>query len=125
MKRIIAAAALLMITTFGLVATGTTAQAQPARGAKKTPVSESQYQTLLNQCEYADTERRRAACRAMVSENYQVTGEENPGLDCREYAGVAVCGPLDLSPAERRCVKSSVDGGLTYRRAEVECYAFS
>ncbi|MEV8630359.1 hypothetical protein AB0395_01765 [Streptosporangium sp. NPDC051023] len=123
MKRIIAAVALVMITTAGLVATGTTAQAQPSD--KKTPVSEAQYQTLLNQCGYANTGQRRADCRATVRENYEVSSEANPNLDCRAYSGVAVCGPLPLSPAERRCVRSSVEGGLTYRRAEVECYAFS
>lgn len=124
MKRIIAAMALVMITTAGVGATGTTAQARP-RENTKTPVSESQYQTLLNQCEYANTAQRRADCRATVRQDYEVTGENNPSLDCREYSGVAVCGTLPLSPAERRCVRSSVEGGLTYRRAEVECYAFS
>ncbi len=124
MKRIIPAVALLMITTIGLVATGTTAQAHP-KGNEKTPVSESQYQTLMDQCSYANTAQRRADCRAMVRENYRVVGGENSKLDCRSYSGVTVCGTLTLSPKERQCVRDSVNAGLTYRRAEVECYAFS
>ncbi|MEV7009460.1 hypothetical protein [Streptosporangium sp. NPDC051022] len=124
MKRIIAVVALLMITTVGLVATGTMAQTKSG-GSKKIPVSESQYQTLLDQCGYANTAQRRAACRSTVKENYRVGPEENPNLDCRSYAGVSVCGKLQLTPAERQCVRDSVQKGLTYRRAEVECYAFT
>jgi len=42
----------------------------------------------------------------------------------RAYSGVSVCGVLELSAPQRSCVEESVGGGLTRRRAEVECYAF-
>ncbi|MEU0517297.1 hypothetical protein [Streptosporangium sp. NPDC006007] len=126
MKRIIAVAALFTVTAAGLAATGTMVQAMSKvdKVTKKTTVSESQYETLLDQCKYANTAQRRADCRATVRLHYRV-GAENPNLDCREYSGVAVCGLLELGPREQRCVKESVADGLTHRRAEVECYAFS
>ncbi|MFF5206144.1 hypothetical protein [Streptosporangium sp. NPDC000396] len=119
MKQIIAMVALLTATAAGLVITRTTAQA-----VDKTPVSESQYRTLLDQCQYANTSQLRAGCQAAVGHLYRI-GAENPNLDCRTYSGIHVCGALALSPDERECVRKSVNGGLTYRRAEVECYAFS
>ncbi|MER7205763.1 hypothetical protein [Streptosporangium sp. NPDC000239] len=128
MKRIIAVTALVMVTTVGLVVTGTgtgTAARALPKDNGRTPVSRSQYETLLNQCSYAATARRRAECRDTVRQDYRAGGEENPDLDCREYSGVSVCGRLRLSPAERACVRDSVAKGLTYRRAEVECYAFT
>lgn len=123
MKRIIAVTALVMVSTAGLVVTGTTARALPRENGR-TPVNRSQYETLLNQCSYAATARRRAACRDTVRQDFRIGAEENPDLDCRTYSGITVCGPLRLSPSERACVRDSLAKGLTFRRAEVECYAF-
>jgi hypothetical protein len=86
-------------------------------------VSKGQYKVLFGQCRYANTPRARAQCRAMVQQKYRI-GARNPFLDCRAYSGITVCGELMLSPAEQACVTESVKSGLTYRRAEVECYAF-
>ncbi|RCG32480.1 hypothetical protein DQ384_02960 [Sphaerisporangium album] len=100
-----------------------------AGGGPPTPevrqsVSLEQYRILKRQCEYAETAGRRQECRAEVVRRY-VIGEAATNLDCRTYSGVTVCGTLALSPRQQRCVDQSVAGGLTYRRAEVECYAFS
>jgi hypothetical protein len=121
MKWIIAAAtALLAITAAGPVTTGT-----PVQAADKIEVSEAQYQALLSQCRYSNTAQARAECRARVKATYRVGKESNPNLDCRKYSSIRVCGTLELSRKERECVRYSMNNGETYRRAEVECYAFS
>lgn len=126
MRWIVAAVVLLTVSAAGPTAVVSAARAAggEVKPVKETTVSEEQYETLLDQCRYADTAALRAECRAMVRARYRV-GEENPSLDCRTYSGVTVCGELELGPAERRCVKEAVGGGLNHRRAEVECYAFS
>ncbi|WP_113703588.1 hypothetical protein [Nonomuraea lactucae] len=97
----------------------------PAQGAgSQREVSREQYQILLSQCRYADAPSARARCRASVRQNYRI-GRADPALDCRTYSGVTVCGALTLSASERACVRHSVAAGLSFRRAEVECYALS
>ncbi|MBE1531562.1 hypothetical protein [Actinomadura algeriensis] len=44
--------------------------------------------------------------------------------DCRTYSGTTRCGDLRLNEKQRACVTSSVQLGMTERRAEVECDAF-
>ncbi|MEU9837315.1 hypothetical protein AB0D67_37760 [Streptosporangium sp. NPDC048047] len=116
MKRIIAVAALLAGTAATLSGAGAVAEAKP-----RTPVSESQYQILLDQCDYAGTARLRSDCRARVRDTYRI-GAVNPSLDCRTYSGVTVCGDLTLTGKQCECVANLVKAGLSYRRAEVECY---
>ncbi|GAA3164778.1 hypothetical protein GCM10010466_64600 [Planomonospora alba] len=94
----------------------------PADG--RTEVSRDQHRILTEQCRYADSARLRTQCLAAVERDYRV-GRENRDLDCRTYSGVTVCGRLVLSERERRCVREWVAGGLTPRRAEVECYVFA
>jgi hypothetical protein len=89
-----------------------------------TEVSPDQHRILTGQCRYADTAGMREECLAEVRRDYRV-GRENRDLDCRTYSSVTVCGRLPLSERERRCVETWVTGGLTQRRAEVECYVFS
>ncbi|WP_449064072.1 hypothetical protein [Planomonospora algeriensis] len=89
-----------------------------------TEVSAEQHRILAGQCRYADTAGLRERCLVAVRRDYRV-GRENRDLDCRTYSGVTVCGRLPLSERERRCVEQWVTGGLTQRRAEVECYVFS
>lgn len=89
----------------------------------KVPVSPAQYRTLINQCRYADGQAARQACRAEVRRKYTI-GAWNPALRCRTYSSVTVCGDLKLSPRQRACVREYVRRGLTYQRAEVECYVF-
>ncbi|WP_433243725.1 hypothetical protein ACQPYK_40350 [Streptosporangium sp. CA-135522] len=120
MGKLMYAAVLFMAAASGIVATGTSAQASD----HDTPVSRDQYQAMLDQCQYADTPRLRGECRAEVRNNYRI-GEEDSTLDCRTYSGVTVCGDLTLSKRESACVQDSMAAGLTRRRAEVECYAFS
>jgi hypothetical protein len=86
-------------------------------------VSRAQYRILINQCKYANGARARRSCRTNVRKHY-IIGRRDPNLDCRTYASVTVCGKLKLSRSERACVKDSVRHGLTYRRAEVECYIY-
>jgi hypothetical protein len=86
-------------------------------------VSRAQYRILIAQCQYAESASARAQCRSDVASTYRV-GEPDPALDCRTFSSVTVCGELRLGKRERGCVEESVNGGLTYRRAEVECYAF-
>ncbi|MEU8247773.1 hypothetical protein [Nonomuraea sp. NPDC048916] len=93
-------------------------------GHEPREVSEDQYQILTDQCRYVDTSKGQAECRSAVKEGYRV-GKADPTLDCRTYSGVTVCGELSLSLAEEKCVRHSVDEGLPYRRAEVECYVFA
>ncbi|MEV6864568.1 hypothetical protein AB0M44_26620 [Streptosporangium subroseum] len=119
MKWIIVAAALLAATAAGPVITGV-----PPQAADKIKVSREQYRTLLDQCRYSDSPQARTDCQARVKSNYQI-GEENHALDCREYASIRVCGPLELSREERACVQREVNEGTSYRRAEVQCYVFS
>ncbi|MEW9534384.1 hypothetical protein [Microbispora sp. NPDC049125] len=95
----------------------------PTLRTARQEVSRDQFEILMGQCRYADTEDARCQCRADVRERYSV-GEHNPFLDCRTYSSVSVCGNLNLSPREQACVREAVNGGLTARRAEVECYAF-
>jgi hypothetical protein len=118
MKKIAAVAGLVVVVTaFG----GTTAAGD---GFEQHEVSREQYQTLLAQCRYANTGKARAECRAEVRQMYRV-GQEDPSLDCRTYAGISVCGTLKLSRSERACARASEEKGLSFRRAEVECYALS
>ncbi len=116
-----------MITTAVVLATttmfGTVAAGGPPEQDDRQSVSEDQYKILVRQCRYADTAQARQDCLSEVERKYRV-GEEATDLDCRTYSGVTVCGVLKLSPRERQCVQDSVDKGLSYRRAEVECYAF-
>ncbi|MBP2706402.1 hypothetical protein JOL79_21565 [Microbispora sp. RL4-1S] len=97
-------------------------QAKGGEGVRQ-EVSGDQFAILLKQCRYADTRQARHDCRDAVRARYRI-GARNPLLDCRTYSGVTVCGPLPLSPVEEECVTQSVAGGLTRRRAEVECFAF-
>lgn len=95
----------------------------PEGGVEQQEVSRAQYDILVRQCRYANTPGDRERCRTEVREQYRI-GRRNPTLDCRTYSGVTVCGRLELSAQERSCVKEAVGGGMTRRRAEVECYAF-
>lgn len=92
-------------------------------GKPRDQVSRKQYDTLIAQCRYAGkgSARQVDGCEAKVAERYRI-GRANPNLDCRRYAGVTVCGRLELTRAERACVADSVDKGLSRRRAEVECF---
>ncbi|GII53554.1 hypothetical protein Pth03_19430 [Planotetraspora thailandica] len=123
MKKIVAVAALAAMTLLGAVVTFAMATGARA-GGRQQEVSSAQFQILVGQCRYADTAQARAECRSEVKLNYRV-GTFDPSLDCRTYSSVTVCGPLSLSPKQQACVTESVRQGLTYRRAEVECYAFS
>ncbi|WP_406673483.1 hypothetical protein WBK31_29155 [Nonomuraea sp. N2-4H] len=116
MMRIAAVAGLLVV----MAASGATAAA--GDGMQQHEVSQEQYDILMAQCRYSDTGK--AKCRANVRELYRV-GRTDPTLDCRTYAGVTVCGTLKLSAAERACVRGSEAKGLSFRRAEVECYVQS
>ncbi|MEU7854500.1 hypothetical protein [Nonomuraea sp. NPDC049141] len=115
MKIIIAAAGLSLIPMFGMASTWD--------GSDRHEVSRSQYQVLIGQCRYADSSHARLRCRTAVRANYRV-GSRDPMLDCRTYSSVTVCGTLNLSSGERACVRDSVAKHLSFRRAEVECYAF-
>ncbi|MBB5777611.1 hypothetical protein ACFPOI_05665 [Nonomuraea angiospora] len=115
MKKIAAVAGLVVMATSGVTAAF-------GDGTAQHEVSQQQYDTLISQCRYAD--QGKAKCREAVKEMYRI-GKYDKTLDCRTYSGVTVCGTLKLSKAERQCVRESVSAGLTYRRAEVECYAFT
>jgi hypothetical protein len=123
MKKIVAVAVLTAMTMLGAVAAAYADGRHQAGGRQKVEVSSAQYRILLGQCRFGDTADARAQCRTDVKETYRV-GVWNPDLDCRTYSSVSVCGELTLSPREQACVNASVGEGLTYRRAEVECYAF-
>ncbi|MEN3534885.1 hypothetical protein AAH991_07220 [Microbispora sp. ZYX-F-249] len=142
MRKIVAVAVLAAMTMLGTVAAvasvdagagvhprtgpraGIAPQAPaPRGGVERQEVSRDQYDVLVGQCRYRKTSEARKACRTEVRERYKV-GAFNPNLDCRTYSGVSVCGTLELTAAQRSCVEESVNGGLTRRRAEVECYAF-
>ncbi|MFI7126860.1 hypothetical protein ACIBQ1_14290 [Nonomuraea sp. NPDC050153] len=116
MKKIAAVAGLVALATYGVTA------AALADGTAQQEVSQQQYDTLISQCRYAD--QGKAKCRRAVKEMYRI-GKFDKTLDCRTYSGVTVCGTLKLSQSERQCIRSSVSAGLSYRRAEVECYAFA
>ncbi|MEV3926275.1 hypothetical protein [Actinomadura coerulea] len=45
--------------------------------------------------------------------------------DCRTYSSVKECGQPKLNDKQRACVTSSVQQGMTERRATVECSAFA
>lgn len=109
----------MIVAVAGLVALAA-ATAAGGGGGERREVSQEQYNVLINQCRYAGIGP--AKCRAAVKQHYRV-GAVDKTLDCRVYSGVAVCGKLRLSKAERRCVRESVAKGLSSRRAEVECYA--
>jgi len=115
MKFIIAAAGLWLLPMFGMV---------PAWDGDQHEVSRSQYEVLIGQCRYANTAQARQRCRSAVRANYRIGSRPNPTLDCRTYSSVTVCGTLHLTPKERACLRDSVSKHLSYRRAEVECYAF-
>ncbi|MEU8173318.1 hypothetical protein AB0C14_10615 [Microbispora hainanensis] len=143
MRKIVAVAVLAAMTMLGTVAavasvatetgghprtgqwagSAPQAPAPPKGGAQRQEVSQEQYDILIGQCRYAKTKEARQRCRTQAREQYRV-GSFNEALDCRTYSGVSVCGVLELSDAQRACVEESVGGGLTRRRAEVECYAF-
>ncbi|MBF8191888.1 hypothetical protein ITP53_40660 [Nonomuraea sp. K274] len=103
------------MATFGVTAAS-------GDGTDQHEVSQEQYDTLIAQCRFADVGK--AKCRSAVKELYRV-GKADETLDCRTYSGVSVCGTLRLSRAERQCTRDSTDRGLSFRRAEVECYALS
>ncbi|WP_226898884.1 hypothetical protein [Nonomuraea phyllanthi] len=115
MKKIAAVAGLVVMATSSVTAAF-------ADGAYQHEVSQQQYDTLISQCRFSDFGK--AKCRAAVREVFRI-GKADTKLDCRTYSGVTVCGTLKLSKAERRCIDNAVAGGLPFRRAEVECYAFS
>ncbi|MER7363232.1 hypothetical protein [Nonomuraea wenchangensis] len=117
MKKIAAVAGLVVVTAMG-------GPAAAGDGMSQQEVSREQYQVLVSQCRYADTAKARARCRAEVVELYRI-GRTDKSLDCRTYSGITVCGKLRLSKSERQCVRHSVEQGVPYRRAEVECYALS
>ncbi|GIH92314.1 hypothetical protein Psi01_29440 [Planobispora siamensis] len=116
------------VTTGTAGATGETRASAAAvttgEGRIPAEVSGEQYRILTGQCRYADTAELRERCARDVGRDYRV-GERDDALDCRTYSGVSVCGPLPLSERERQCVTEAVAGGMTARRAEVECYVFS
>ncbi|WP_433221889.1 hypothetical protein [Microtetraspora malaysiensis] len=119
MHKIICVAALAAMV-FGTTGAG---YAMDCVAGGKQQVSRAQYRILIRQCRYADTKTARRECRAKVRRTYTI-GAANPNLDCRTYSSVTVCGKLKLSPRQEACVRESVRSGLTFRRAEVECYAF-
>ncbi|GAA1270523.1 hypothetical protein Psi02_20880 [Planotetraspora silvatica] len=123
MKKIVAVAVLAAMTMLGAVAAAYADGRHRVDGRQQEEVSSAQYHILLGQCRFGDTAGARAQCRTDVKRNYRI-GARNPDLDCRTYSSVSVCGELTLSPREQACVSESVGGGLTFRRAEVECYAF-
>ncbi|ADG87032.1 hypothetical protein TBS_21140 [Thermobispora bispora] len=92
-------------------------------GVAPQEVSRRQYRIMLRQCRYANTKALQEECLAEVQQRYTV-GAFNPSLDCRTYSSITVCGELKLTPEERQCVREAVRQGMSYRRAEVECYAF-
>jgi hypothetical protein len=116
---VFAALVMLLTAAFGLDG-GDGEVAQPRDSHE---VSPAQYRILISQCRYADTVDAQTQCRSQVAANYRI-GEANPTLDCRTYSSVTVCGELSLSEKERACLQDAVRGGMTHRRAEVECYAF-
>lgn len=129
MKKIMMVIALGMAGGFGAVsapgqAFGTVADGgppEPSDSGHRQSVSEDQYQVLIGQCRYIKTAGVRDACRSKVRDKYEI-GEASETLDCRTYSGVTVCGELDLTATQKKCVQHSVDSGLSYRRSEVECY---
>ncbi|MFF4774486.1 hypothetical protein [Microtetraspora fusca] len=124
MNKIICVAATAALAVFATTGAGYAMDGVTGGGTGgKEQVSRGQYRILINQCRYADTKAARQKCRAKVRRTYTI-GAANPNLDCRTYSSVTVCGRLTLSPRQRACVRESVKSGLTFRRAEVECYAF-
>ncbi|MEW9547372.1 hypothetical protein [Nonomuraea sp. NPDC050783] len=117
MKKITAVAGLVVVTALG-------GPAAAGDGVPPREVGKEQYRTLVSQCRYADTAKARARCRTEVKELYRI-GRTDTSLDCRTYSGVTVCGTLTLSRSERRCAQDSTDRGVSFRRAEVECYTLS
>ncbi|WP_433352457.1 hypothetical protein ACQP25_04885 [Microtetraspora malaysiensis] len=120
MHKITYVAALAAMAVFGTTGAG---YAMDCVTGGKEQVSRAQYRILIHQCKFADTKAARRECRAKVQRTYTI-GAANPNLDCRTYSSVTVCGKLKLSPRQKACVRESVRSGLTFRRAEVECYAF-
>ncbi|MFC4529653.1 hypothetical protein [Sphaerisporangium dianthi] len=118
MRNLTTAVVLVTTTMFGTVAAG----GPPDQDGRQS-VSSDQYRILTRQCRYANTAKAQNDCRVEVQRRYRL-GARATDLDCRTYSGVTVCGTLKLSALERRCVQDSVNNGLAYRRAEVECYAF-
>ncbi|MEU8269321.1 hypothetical protein AB0B89_19435 [Sphaerisporangium sp. NPDC049002] len=126
MKRITTVVVLATMTMFGTTAMfSTVAAGGPPVQEEKKSVSKDQYRILTRQCRYADTAKTREECRAQVKEKYQIGPRPATDLDCRTYSSITVCGVLVLSDRQQQCVRESVESGLTYRRSEVECYAFS
>jgi len=122
-KRRITVLACTALVRFGATGGQSAADGDP-RLLPRQQVSRQQYDILLAQCRYAGNgAAARRRCEARVAERYRV-GRRNPNLDCRRYAGVTVCGELELTRAERACVTDSVAKGMSRRRAEVECYVY-
>ncbi|WP_067794748.1 hypothetical protein [Actinomadura formosensis] len=55
----------------------------------------------------------------------QPSHEQNTRRDCRTYSSATECGQPQLNEKQRACVTSSVQQGMTERRAVVECKAFA
>ncbi|MFC4584532.1 hypothetical protein [Sphaerisporangium corydalis] len=124
MMKSMAVVAFAVMALFGTMAAGGPVEPPtPASHGART-VSQDQFQVLTDQCKYVKATRAQSDCRAAVERDYKI-GEADATLDCRTYSGVSVCGVLNLSETQKRCAEDSVAQGLTYRRAEVECYAFS
>jgi hypothetical protein len=122
MKKIVALMALTMM--FGTAGTAVAFGETWPRPQLKSSVSRWQYQTMLEQCRYVKSATGRIRCEGSVKRDYRIGKAPNPNLDCRTYSSISVCGKLQLSPGQLRCVSDSVRSGLTRRRSEVECYAF-
>ncbi|MEU6721476.1 hypothetical protein ABZ897_59400 [Nonomuraea sp. NPDC046802] len=115
MKTIAAVAGLVVMATFGVTAAY-------GDGMHQHEVSQDQFDILIAQCRYSALGK--AKCRATVRETYRI-GKADPSLDCRTYSGISVCGTLTLSKAQRACTRNSTEHGISFRRAEVECYALA
>ncbi|GAA4234095.1 hypothetical protein GCM10022254_38160 [Actinomadura meridiana] len=51
--------------------------------------------------------------------------DQTPRQDCRTYSSTTECGQPKLTEKQRACVTTSVQQGMTERRATVECHAFA
>ncbi|GGV10407.1 hypothetical protein GCM10010182_33040 [Actinomadura cremea] len=60
---------------------------------------------------------------AAAAQPQQAQPQQQQTGDCRTYSSTARCGDLQLNEKQRTCVTSSVQLGMTERRAEVECQA--
>ncbi|TDC61785.1 hypothetical protein E1200_28135 [Actinomadura sp. GC306] len=54
------------------------------------------------------------------------SSQEPTRQDCRTYSSVTDCGqPAELTEKQQACVTAATRQGMTERRAETECRAFS